>query len=212
MVPCVFHQLSPKAITSNAWRSAGMHTRLPGVASPPHSQVAPCLLSHTREPGPGAPCLLPLLVILPGLQQAAPRLPPQGLWRPPFCLESQIRPSGKFPRSVPDLAVCLWPQCSEGAGSRLTSLSAPALLLSPEFGCGFVLAREKALRIPWGGAQVCGVPRLRGPRLASFGTPFVSGARRAALTRVISAPSVLYATGYPRCQVRKPHLRDLVTG
>lgn len=167
--------------------------------------------THVSQ-APGAPCLLPLLVILPGLQQAAPRLPPQGLWRPPFCLESQIRPSGKFPRSVPDLAVCLWPQCSEGAGSRLTSLSAPALLLSPEFGCGFVLAREKALRIPWGGAQVCGVPRLRGPRLASFGTPFVSGARRAALTRVISAPSVLYATGYPRCQVRKPHLRDLVTG
>jgi len=33
---------------------------------------------------------------------------------------------------------------------------------------------------------VCGVPRLRGPRLASFGTPFVWGARRAADTHYLS--------------------------
>ena len=55
LVPCVFHQLPPKADTSNAWRSAGAHTRLPSVASPPHSQAAPCLLSRTRELGPELP-------------------------------------------------------------------------------------------------------------------------------------------------------------
>lgn len=140
LAPCVFHQLPPKATTNNTRRSLQERTpacpmwalrltvRLLPVFSPTHVSRAP-----------RAHCLLPLLVILSGLQQAAPHLPPQGLWRPPFCLESQVQPPGKFPCSMPDLPLCLRPQRSEGAGSRLTSLSAPPLLFSPEFSCGFVL-------------------------------------------------------------------------
>ena len=217
LVPCFFHQLPPKATTNNARRSLQERTpacpmwalrltaRLLPVFSPTHASRAP-----------RAHCLLPLLVILLGLQQAAPHLPPQGLWRPPFCLESQVQPSGKFPRSMPDLPLCLRPQRSEGAGSHLTSLSAPPLLLSPEFSCGFVLVSSylgqgRRPSGSHGGVRSAGSLIFTGPQHASIGTPFVSGTRQAALRHDISVPSVV-ATGHPCCQIRKLHLRDLVTG